>query len=83
MHALAKWALGVAQFVTIALLAWFGSTLLTVHEQIELNTYKLNQVQQSATIITNLQTQVAQLQWEMSNMQQRQAKDDAYRESHK
>lgn len=78
----ARWALGIAQVLILALLAWFGSTLLTVHDDVTLNTYKLNQVQASSGVIQTLQGQVSELQWQVNDLQKRQAKDDAFRETH-
>ena len=78
----ARWALGIAQVLILGLLAWFGSTLLTVHDDVTLNTYKLNQVQQSAATMQSLQQQVSQLQWNQQSLLERQAKDDAFREAH-
>lgn len=64
----AKWALGIAQVMILALMAWICSTLLGLYTSVNLNTYKLNQVQNTSTSIQTMQEQIQQLQWQYSDV---------------
>lgn len=72
----------VAQAVTIALLLWFGMTTMQTHDSVIKNTQSLEQVKQSTNAVQTLQIQVATMQSELSDLENRQSKDDAFRESH-
>lgn len=71
----------IAQAVTIALLLWFGMTTMQTHDSVIKNTQSLEQVKQSSNAVQTLQIQVATMQSELSDLQTRQSKDDAFRES--
>jgi hypothetical protein len=53
-----------------------------LHDAVNLNTYKLTQQQQQTGIIQTMQGQVAELQWQVKDLQGRQEKDDEYRAKH-
>ena len=72
----------IAQAVTIALLLWFGMTTMQTHDSVIKNTQSLEQVKQSTNAVQTLQIQVATMQSELSDLQARQSKDDAFRETH-
>lgn len=72
--------LGLAGLITLGITN--NNATNSLHEAVNLNTYKLSQVQTSAQAIVTLQQQVAQLQWEVTSLEQRQAKDDAFRDAH-
>lgn len=69
----AKWALGIAQAIILLALGWVGTTLLNLYTSVNLNTYKLNQVQQSSGVIQSMQGQISQLQWRAADIEKVQA----------
>jgi hypothetical protein len=77
-----KIVMGLGVSGLIALSVNNNNATNSLHEAVNLNTYKLSQVQSSAQAVATLQQQVAQLQWEVTNLEQRQSKDDAFRDAH-
>lgn len=72
--------LGLSGLITLSIAN--NTATHDLSEAVNLNTYKLSQVQTSAAGVAVLQQQVAQLQFQVTNLEQRQSKDDAFRESH-
>jgi hypothetical protein len=72
--------LGLSGLITLSIAN--NNATNDLSKAVNLNTYKLSQVQTSAAGVAVLQQQVAQLQFQVTNLEQRQAKDDAYREAH-
>lgn len=71
-----KWALGLAQGAILMLLGWLGSQMIGIHDSIILNTYKIEQVQRSATMLEQLPSRVSRLEYRLDNVEGWQQKHD-------
>lgn len=78
--ALSKWALGIAQGLILAGLAWFGRQQLGMHDQLNQLTWEMQQAQGNAAQVHNNTSALQGLDFRVGDLERRQAKDEALRE---
>lgn len=76
----AKWALGISQAMILVLLAalvgWMGPAVWSTFKSVNVNTYKLDQVQKANSAIPIMQTDILHLQDKQADILQVQADHD-------
>lgn len=78
--AIAKWALGIAQGLTLMSLGWFGRQQLDMHDQLNQLTWEMAQVRSNAAMVVTNKSAIDMLGFRLSDIEKRQAKDDDFRE---
>lgn len=80
MHTMSRWALGIAQGLILAGLAWFGRQQLSMHDQLNQLTWEMAQVRSNAATVVDNKAAINQLGFRLGDLEKRQAKDDDFRE---